>query len=70
VASVLLRPSPEAIVSNRTLGILATILGSALGAWWVTTQRRSAAMSRQSSRDHGVVIFDNTPTAADVEGIL
>jgi len=70
VASVLLRPSLEAIVSNRTLGILATFLGSALGAWWLVTQRRSASTSRLPARDHGTVIFDNTPTASTVDGIL
>ena len=28
-------------MSKRTLGILATVVGSAFGAWWLTTQRRS-----------------------------
>ena len=71
MALLLLRLRPEANVNTRTLGILATILGSALGAWWITTQRRSAYNSaRPSSRDHGTVIFDNTPTASNVEDIL
>lgn len=71
MASVLLRMSPEAIVSKRTLGILATVVGSAFGAWWLTTQRRSrAAGNLLPARDHGTVIFDNTPVASDVEGIL
>lgn len=68
---MLLRLSPEALVSTRTLGILATVVGSALGAWWWTTQQRSRA-TRQllPARDHGTVIFDNTPTASDGEGVI
>ena len=63
--------SPEANLSKRTLGILATVVGSAFGAWWLTTQRRSrAAGNLLPARDHGTVIFDNTPVASDVEGIL
>jgi multidrug resistance efflux pump len=42
-------------------------MGSALGAWWLTTQR---TRRRPSTRDHGTVIFDNTPVAPDVEGII
>lgn len=63
--------SPEGIVSKRTLGILATVVGSAFGAWWLTTQRRSrAAGSQLATRDHGTVIFDNTPVASDAEAIF
>ena len=70
LALVLLWLSPEAFVSTRTLGILATVVGSALGAWWWTTQQRSRT-TRQllPARDHGTLIFDNTPTAAD-EGVI
>jgi hypothetical protein len=58
-------------VSTRTLGILATIIGSALGAWWVTTQRRSRSASNLlPPRDHGTVIYDNTPQASDAEAII
>ena len=51
-------------MSRRTLGILATVAGSAIG-WWLSTQRRSAVSKRLPERDHGVVIFDNTPTASE-----
>jgi len=58
-------------VSTRTLGILATVVGSAIGAWWLTTQRRSrVARNLLPARDSGTVIFDNTPVASDTEGIL
>lgn len=70
MASVLLRMSPEALVSKRTLGILATMVGSAVGAWWLTTHRQSRAAANQPSRDHGTVIFDNTPVASDAEAII
>jgi hypothetical protein len=56
------------MVNTRTLGILATVVGSALGAWWWTSQRRSrAAHELQPARDHGTLIFDNTPAAADTD---
>jgi hypothetical protein len=58
-------------MSKRTLGILATVVGSAFGAWWVTTQRRSrSARNLLPARDQGTVIFDNTPVASEVEGVL
>jgi hypothetical protein len=66
MASVLLLLSPEAIVNRRTLGILATFVGSALGAWWIATQQRPRATGRPSGRERGTVIFDNTPTAPGV----
>jgi hypothetical protein len=45
---------------------------SAFGAWWWTTQRRSrgTAVLTEKTRDHGTVIFDNTPTAADTEAVI
>ena len=52
-------------------GILASLVGSAIGAWWVINQRRvrnSGVLS--PARDHGTVIFDNTPTAAQTDAIL
>jgi hypothetical protein len=58
-------------MNTRTLGILATVVGSALGAWWWTTQQRSRATRQLApARDHGRLIFDNTPTAANSEGII
>ncbi len=45
-------------MTTRTYGILASVLGSALGAWWYS-RRRGA----DSNPDTGTVIFDNTPKA-------
>jgi hypothetical protein len=51
-------------VTKRTLGILATAVGSAFGAWWWVRQRSLAAKRHLTpSREQGTVIFDNTPVA-------
>jgi hypothetical protein len=50
-------------VSKRTYGILAGIIGSAVGAWWFARRRRSTS---PAFPDRGTVIFDNTPTATDL----
>lgn len=57
-------------MSNRTYGILAGVLGSALGAWWYS--RRRATASLQGAADRGVTIYQNTPTATPIstEGII
>ena len=54
-------------VSRRTLGILAGMFGSAVGAWWWARIRNAQQSTRQMTpaRDHGTVIFDNTPTAVE-----
>jgi hypothetical protein len=57
-------------MTRRTLGLLATVVGSAMGAWWFTAQRRSRPSSRMPARDRGTVIFDNTPAASGAEGII
>lgn len=57
-------------MTKRSWGILATMFGSAVGAWWFTTQRRSRSASLAAARERGTVIFDNTPTASDTEGII
>jgi hypothetical protein len=58
-------------VTKRTFGILATVVGSAVGAWWYTSQRRSrGARQLLPARERGTVIFDNTPTATSSEGII
>jgi hypothetical protein len=50
-------------LNSRTYGILAGVIGSALGAWWYSRYRsRTATMP---ARERGTVIFDNTPTASD-----
>jgi hypothetical protein len=58
-------------VSTRTFGILATLVGSAIGVWWVMNQRQRArnAAAPTPPRVHGTVIFDNTPSAANVDAI-
>jgi hypothetical protein len=59
-------------VSRRTLGILASIAGSAIGAWWWTSRRASStAVRRRPARDNGTVIFNNHPVAGDFdEGLV
>jgi hypothetical protein len=58
----------EGNVSTRTYGILAGVIGSALGAWWWSRRRASA---QQATRNRGTVIYDNTPTATGLsEGII
>jgi hypothetical protein len=49
---------------------MASVVGSALGAWWWTTQRRPRTPSLGPARDRGTVIFDNTPVASDVDAII
>jgi hypothetical protein len=51
-------------MNNRTFGLLAGVIGSALGAWWYSRRRSMATQSLAAPRERGEVIFDNTPTAA------
>jgi hypothetical protein len=50
-------------VSKRTFGFLAGVVGSAVGAWFWNRQRMAhqSAPSLTPARDHGTVIFHNTP---------
>jgi hypothetical protein len=58
VAFVLLTPpQQEAIVTRRTYGILAGVIG--FGAWWWNRQRTAGSMA--GSPERGTVIFRNTP---------
>jgi hypothetical protein len=53
------------------MGILATVVGSAIGAWWWSTQRGSrASRTFVPARERGTVIFDNTPMVSDSEGVI
>jgi hypothetical protein len=55
-------------LSTRTFGILAGVIGSAVGAWFWSRQRAAlakAAGNRNGGWDHGTVIFSNTPTAGE-----
>lgn len=51
-------------MSKRTYGILAGVIGSAVGAWWWSRQRQLSPVARE----RGTVIFDNTPTATSLSG--
>jgi len=57
-------------MNNRTYGILAGLIGSAVGAWWYSRYRRTSI--NRVVRDRGTVIFDNTPSASALssEGTL
>ena len=57
-------------MTKQTFGLLAGVVGSAVGMWLWNRQRLAAA-SRQltPARRRGTVIFDNTPVAAP-EGAL
>jgi hypothetical protein len=50
----------EVPLNRRTYGILAGVIGSAVGAWWWTRQRTRPAIAAPANR--GTVIFHNTPT--------
>jgi hypothetical protein len=58
-----LRRSREAFVTKRTFGLLAGVLGSAVGAWLWARQRSVSQRTSTPARERGTVIFDNTPTA-------
>ena len=57
-------------MSSRTYGILAGVIGSALGAWWYSRRRSTSAGADRP--DRGTVIYDNTPSATPLstEGII
>lgn len=57
-------------MTKRTFGILATVVGSAMGAWWLTQRRSRLARLTGERPDRGTVIYDNTPTATGIEGII
>jgi hypothetical protein len=59
-------------LSRRTLGILASVVGSAIGTWWWARQRSASYNARNMppARDHGTVIYRNTPTAAAEADVL
>ena len=57
-------------MTTRTYGILASVIGSALGAWWYARRRTVTAAAERP--DRGTVIYDNTPSATPLstEGII
>ena len=50
-------------MSKRTFGILAGVVGSAVGAWLWNRQRLALRNMAEltPAREHGTVIFHNTP---------
>jgi hypothetical protein len=55
---------PEALVTKRTFGVLAAVVGSAVCTWWWQKQRTAAPKHGLTApAPRGTVIFDNTPTA-------
>jgi len=51
--------------------MLLTVVGSALGAWWLVTQQRTrVARGATHAQERGTIIFDNTPQASDVEPVV
>lgn len=59
----------EGHVTRRTYGILAGILGSAVGVWWWARQR--SGRTAQAVPERGTTIFSNTPTATPLsDGVV
>jgi len=50
--------------------MLAVMVGSAVGAWWLMSQQRSRDARQEPRADRGTVIFDNTPRAADADAAV
>lgn len=53
-------------MTKRTYGILAGMIGTAVGAWWWARQRTQAPAPATPER--GTTIFHNTPTATELSG--
>jgi hypothetical protein len=48
-----------------------SVVGSVLGAWWLASMRQSrASRALPEPREHGTVIFHNTPTVGEADAIL
>lgn len=56
-------------MNNRTYGILAGLIGSAVASWWYSRYRQTSI--ERAVPERGTVIFDNTPTATPLsnEGV-
>ena len=56
-------------MNTRTYGIVAGLIGSAVGAWWYSRYRQTS--TDRTVPDRGTVIFDNTPSASQLssEGV-
>lgn len=57
-------------MTRRTYGILAGMIGTAVGAWWWTRQR--ARVEAHPVHERGTTIFHNTPTPTPLsdEGVI
>ena len=71
MASALRAFGREVPLSRRTYGILAGVIGSAVGAWWWSRQY-ALSVSADSDSSRGTVIFHNTPTPTPLseEGVI
>jgi hypothetical protein len=58
-------------MSKRSYGIIAGVIGSAVGAWWWSRQY-ALSMASSSETARGTVIFHNTPTPTPLseEGVI
>jgi len=57
-------------VNKTVLGLMA-VVGSALGAWWWLERRsHGRRVHFTPARDRGTVIYDNIPSAADIDAII
>lgn len=59
----------EGTLNRRNIGILATVLGSAMAAWYWTRRRSAGMVHVMPARERGTLIYDNTPVASG-EGII
>jgi hypothetical protein len=58
-------------VAIRTIGILTSLVGTTIGAWWLVNQRRlRKAAALPPARDHETVVFDTIPSTVDIDAIL
>jgi hypothetical protein len=56
-------------LNRRNIGILATVIGSAMAAWYWTRHRSAGTGRLTPARERGTLIYDNTPVASG-EGII
>lgn len=57
-------------MTARTYSILAGLVSSAVGAWWWNRSRAARRANLVPAREHGTVIYDNTPMASSTEGVI
>jgi hypothetical protein len=57
-------------VTTRNVGMLLTVVGSALGAWWLVMQRARMARLETAQAGRGTVIYHNRPEPSEAETII